>query len=139
MRSTPPGRGGRRCDDQPLNVDLDPVHGLNLLYGDSAELLTLWGGGCSKEKKRSPVPLGCRRVPGVLSGGLAPRLEVFGPGAPPAGAGPVDRNQCFTDYVAHLKVCRDTFCPNRITNCNEAALSACITGAREVLRDCLNG
>jgi hypothetical protein len=56
---------------------------------------------------------------------------------PPAGAGPVDRNSCFADFIDHVKQCRDTFCPNRLTDCNQAALDACMSGARAVLDDCL--
>ena len=51
---------------------------------------------------------------------------------------PSGGNQCFQDYFNHLKQCRDEFCPNRISNCNDTALEACIDGAKTVLNACLH-
>lgn len=66
------------------------------------------------------------------SGPFPPALGV------PAGAA-TGGNQCFQDYFNHVKQCRDEFCPNRFVNCQETALRACIDGAKDVLRDCLEG
>jgi len=72
----------------------------------------------------------------VLTMRSSPSAQAGSPASPPDVL-PPNRQDCFQEYLGNLIQCRDAFCPNRLTDCNQTALEECLDGARIVLNSCL--